>query len=131
MTQLAFSLADTTAPVIVFRRQEQDGATTSFEISAERFRQLASWDPDASATPPLPVGDAIHASTSWLQRTNPRPEAKSYLFLGAAFLRFPTRTSNRWYYQVNFAPVVGDATVGNGLVTVIVLFDGSIVEPKR
>jgi hypothetical protein len=35
------------------------------------------------------------------------------------------------YYQVNFAPVVSDSVVAMGLVTVVVLFDGTVVEPKR
>jgi TonB family protein len=130
-TQMAFRAPNAAASVVVFRRVDPDGSATVFEITGDRFRQLLPWDPDVSPVPALSPADAIRAATSWLERNNPRPEAKRYLLLGAAFLRFADRTSDRWYYQVNFAPVVSDSVVAMGLVTVVVLFDGTVVEPKR
>jgi TonB family protein len=130
-SQVAFRLPSAATSVVVFRRVESDGSAIVFEITDQRFRHLSQWDPDTSAAPPLSAADAFRAATSWLERNSPRPEAKRYLLLGSAFLRFPDRASNRWYYQVNFAPVVADSVVAMGIVTVIVLFDGTVVEPKR
>jgi TonB family protein len=131
---LEFSVrGSSTRPVQVFRRTGSDGSATFYEIPDERFRQLTTWDPVALTLAPFSSAAAIFAAYTWLQKNE--ANFGSYVLMSVNLRRFPNQSSNRWFYQVEYVPAIRDAarTPAAPLVplTAIVLFDGSIVEPKR
>jgi TonB family protein len=117
------------APVIVSRRTETDGSTVVFELSPERFRRLPVWNPLASAQPPLSAGDAIAIAYDWLRTVKPIAGSTEYELLSEALSRIGGRASDRWSYQLSFAP----AEPLNGpprTTTVVVLFDRTTIAPR-
>ncbi len=112
------------APVRVFSRLDADGSTLAFDISQERFANAPSWDPQTTAQPPLSVGEAIADAKRWLQEKKALPAATDYRLLNAMLMRIAGKASDRWSYQINFSS-------GPTVVTAVVLFDGSIVEPRH
>lgn len=131
-TEMTFTMADIDkgAPIVVFSRTEPDGTKVSFEIPRERFRQLAAWDSALTPSPSLSVGDAIRIASARLNSGRQGADATPYRLMGAAIARVGGPGSDRWYYQVDFAPIAGTGALGTGLVTTVVLFDGTVVEPR-
>jgi TonB family protein len=118
------------APVVVLSRTEPNGTRTSFEISEERFRGLPVWDSELVPAPPLSTGDAIAIASAWLNINHARSDDVGYRLVDAGIARIGGRDSQRWYYHVNFA--LGSLAGGSGreALTVVVLLDGSVVEPR-
>jgi TonB family protein len=112
------------APIRVFSRLDVDGSTLAYDISRERLTNAPSWDPQTTAQPPLSVGEAIAEAKRWLQEKRSAPEATDYRLLSALLMRFAGGASDRWSYQITLSS-------GAIAVTVIVLLDGSIVEPRH
>lgn len=133
--EMSFNMRGGTIPptpptaIAVFRRVEQNGTTTAFEIPNERFLQLPSWDPNVVRAPSLAAGDALRIATEWVGRVN--PIAEGYTLLAVSLRRFPVPTSNRWFYVFDFTPANHNPQVPTSLTTAVVLLDGSIVEPHR
>ncbi len=111
------------APVRVYSRLDTDGSTLAYDISQQRLTNAPSWDPQTAAQPPLSVGEAIADAKRWLQE-KPAPETTDYRLLNAMLMRIAGRASDRWSYQINLSS-------GTAVVTVVVLFDRSIVEPRQ
>jgi hypothetical protein len=39
--------------------------------------------------------------------------------------------ANKWYYRIDLSPIVGGKVLYGGQFTAVVLFDGSVVEPRK
>ena len=129
-----------TAPVRVHAVVRQDGKQQIWEIDRSRLAALPPWTPNAGATLPLTPAQAVTAAQAWLSRHY--PNVKGWTELQAAMLRMPaegrgaTPSPNGWFYSVlmepaNREPIQPSAALADGgQVWMVVLFDGSIVEPK-
>ena len=111
-----------------------DGARYLYEISLDRAATLTPWDQRAMPDPPLSMSAARKAAETWLTERNPQVGTLdlSNLFLSrinsASMPPGPCRLVGCWYYRVIYIPIVGGRRTFP--LTVVLLSDGSIVEPR-
>lgn len=116
----------------------QDGKQQIWEIDRARLAALPSWTPNKGAIP-LIASRAVAAAQTWLSRHH--PDVKGWNEIQTATLRFGADAGgaappNGWFYAVRLEPTNGEpvpssaALAEAGRVWVVVLFDGSVVEPK-
>jgi TonB family protein len=114
----------------------QDGTRYQFEISEERADALPLWDQREAAEPLLSMREARRKAEAWLTSRTPEIATVelSGVSLAKVLARLPTgpcTARSCWYYRVSFDPVVGGHRLyGGGDFTVVVLLDGSVVEPR-
>jgi TonB family protein len=105
----------------------QDGTRYLYEISQERASGLPRWDQRAGSDPPLSVSQARKAAEAWL--ASRAPEVKTLELTSVNLLNL--NPAGLWYYRLTFDPLVGGRRLPGGRdFTVVVLLDGSIVEPR-
>jgi TonB family protein len=105
----------------------QDGTRYQYEISQERASGLPRWDQRAGSEPPLSMGVARRAAEAWL--TARAPEIKTLELTSLSLLNL--NPAGVWHYRLTFDPLVGGRRLSGGRdFTVVVLLDGSIVEPR-
>lgn len=113
-------------PILLTTQADADGTMYRWEISPARANSLAPWDPRTTA-PPLSLDDAMRTGEAWLKGQNPEIKAFELSLVSLLHLRTP----DRWYYRLNFDPVVsGRRLIAAGAFVAVVLFDGSVVEPR-
>ena len=103
-------------------------------VSADRLLAQPQWTP-SSDTLPLPVNKAIEIAEGWLKTK--APEIKSFavssIEIAGPYLQ-PSLSQDRWYYKISFLPIIGGQRMkqmlGAAMFTAVVLFDGTIVEPR-
>ena len=132
--EMTFSLGGPTripvgTAITVVSRTEADGSHTFFDIVEERFRRLPAWNPATVAEPPLSAADAITIANERLRAT-PRSGVADYVLLGVSLQRIGGRMSDRWSYQLTFAPMAAADVPALGTVMVVVLFDRTTIEPR-
>jgi TonB family protein len=132
--ELTFSLGGPTrvtggTAITVVSRTELDGSHTFFDIVEERFRRLPAWNPATVAEPPLSTAEAVKIANEHL-RAAPHSGVADYVLLGVSLQRIGGRTSDRWSYQLTFAPMAAADVAARGTVMVVVLFDRTTIEPR-
>jgi TonB family protein len=126
LTTVAVSAQTLTGPILMTSQADADGTMYRWEISPARANGLVSWDPRTTA-PPLSLEDAMKAGEAWLKQQNPEIKAFELSLVSLLHLRTP----DRWYYRLNFDPIVsGRRLISAGAFVAVVLFDGSVVEPR-
>jgi len=126
--EMTFSMAPASGPpqnVTILRRTNTDGTNVVWEATRDRLDRQPAWHADAGTPPPLSLANAIGTANEWIQKSHARTNPG--LMQSASLLKFGGTT---WYYRVEYAmsPVTNENA--SERVTVIVLLDGSIVEPK-
>jgi hypothetical protein len=107
----------------------QDGSQLIWEVLRERYEALPQWNPNGGQPPPLALADAMNAARAWLKERAPA---------AAEWPAVQTRVqpaARSGFYPLVFAPqatVAGRVPTASdaGTMTVVVLFDGSVVEPR-
>jgi hypothetical protein len=109
-----------------------DGTDDVYELSDQRVVRLPAWDPQTTPEPPLSVGAAIVAARTWLQQRNPGLDRLENLAvrLERAFADVQRPNSHAWLYELRFQALNDGGRFGD-MFNVIVLLDGSIVEPRN
>jgi TonB family protein len=117
----------------------QDGKQQIWEIDQARLAALPAWTPNAGSIP-LIASRAVTAAQTWLSRHH--PDVKGWTEIETATGRFgadggdATAAPNGWFYAVRLEPANNEpirasaALAEAGRAWVVVLFDGSVVEPK-
>jgi TonB family protein len=124
---MTFSMAPAVGPpqnVTILRRTNADGTNVVWDVTRDRFDRQPAWRPDAG-TPPLSLSDAMRTANEWIQKNHAR--SNPGLLQSASLLKFGGMS---WYYRIEYAMVPVTADNASERVTVIVLLDGSVVEPK-
>jgi TonB family protein len=108
-----------------------DGTLEIWDIERSRYDALPVWNPTAGPVP-LTLSEALKAAEAWLTRQN--PDVKSWVTTNTTLA--PGVGGKSWSYRVTLAPegtAVGDLTVpgASGRFSLLVLLDGSVVEPKK
>ena len=117
----------------------QDGKQQIWEIDRSRLAALPPWTPNAGSLP-LIASRAVAAAQTWLSQHHPNvtgwTEIETAMHrMSAGGPGVPT-SPNGWFYAVRLQPANGErlpptaALADAGRVWVVVLFDGSVVEPK-
>ncbi|MBK7662762.1 MAG: hypothetical protein IPJ21_04275 [Sterolibacteriaceae bacterium] len=110
----------------------QGDARTMYQwaVPQSRFVALPRWSPSAG-TPPLPIGKAAEIADVWIKKKN--SEIKSFSISSIAIAvghGWGAEPQDRWYYRIDFQPIVGGQRLYGGQFIAVVLFDGTIVEPR-
>jgi hypothetical protein len=101
-----------------------------WEISNEKFNAQPSWSPTAGA-PPLAINKAVEIADAWIKSKN--PEIKKFSLSSVAFFaseNWESQPSQRWYFRIEFHPIVSGQRLYGGQFIAVVLFDGTVVEPR-
>lgn len=101
-----------------------------WEISSEKFNSQPSWSPTAGA-PPLAINKAVAIADAWIKKKN--PEIKKFSLSSVAFFasqNWEAQPSQRWYFRIEFQPIVSGHRLYGGQFIAVVLFDGTVVEPR-
>jgi len=126
--EMTFSMAPASGPpqnVTILRRTNTDGTNIVWEATRERFDRQPAWQADSGTPPPLSLADAIRIANEWVQKSHARTNPG--LMQSASLLKFGGMS---WYYRIEYAMVPATANNASERVTVIVLLDGAVVEPK-
>jgi len=96
-----------------------------YELTAALLARLPKWDPALVPEPPLAVGQAIGVAQEWIRTQVPDSELR---LLTASLVS----QGDSWVYQVRFVPgPAGRGSSFNQPPIVVVLMDGSVLEPAR
>jgi TonB family protein len=126
--EMTFSMAPSSGPpqnVVILSRTSADGVRTVWDVARERFDRQPSWRSDAGTPPPLSVADALQAANDWVQKREPRTYPT--LMQSASLQRL---SGLQWYYRVEYALQSATPASASERVTVVVLLDGTVVEPR-
>ncbi|MCC8361690.1 hypothetical protein LK996_01145 [Lysobacter sp. A6] len=113
----------------VYSTTGPDGKTTELRLDFDALARMPAWTP-GNSDPPLSVAKASQLALAWGKHRYRRYDDVriAEILLTSAGCR---QTSPRWYYRVQFRPMME----GNGVLGydqfVAVLMDGTIVEPTR
>jgi len=115
--------------VILSSTTNPDGTYSDFRVTPARLRQTPKWT--GVGEPPLSISDASLAATAFVKKKH--SELLKHLDLHSISLNHASHRSirNRWFYCFTFdiRESAGDP-LRQGAIYVVLLFDGSIVEPK-
>jgi TonB family protein len=116
--------------VFVASSRGQDGTMYTWEILQQRGNAQPTWDPATMPTPPVSIADATKVADAWLKQQ--APELKTFVLTSLTLFRMqPYMWPDRWYYRLEFDPIVaGRRLSGAGNFVAVVLLDGSVVEPR-
>ena len=115
--------------LILFSSNDSNGVSVQYVVSKQRAEKVPLWEP-LVAPPPLTLEQAATVGLAWLKAKH--PDVTAFVLSGVSFREFPFRPAfaKRWYYQLDFEPIVGGKRLGGSGFATIILFDGSIVEPQ-
>jgi hypothetical protein len=111
----------------VYKSTGPDGRTTELRLDFDKLARLSTWTP-GNTDPPLSIAKASQLALAWGKQRYRRYDSVEIaeIMLTRAGCHV---TSPRWYYRVQFRPMMD----GNGVLGydqfVAVLMDGTIVEP--
>ena len=126
-------------PIAITEITQPDGTQQVWDISRERLMALPKWNLQ-TAPVPLSLVAAVDVAQKWAARQNPgvaRWQVVSAVLTPIAIRSGNFVTLSSWYYRVQFATAIDSAAVlipgptGDARrLNVVVLLDGSVVEPK-
>jgi len=109
---------------------EDDGGEIGWYVSDVQFMKTPEWKFDGESSAPLGMPSAYQSAYGWLKKTFPKMsgfKVRSYGLSTAGSSRAP----NRWYYTFDFVGDLDGSTVMNSRFSVMVLMDGSVIEPRK
>lgn len=96
----------------------------------KKFVAQPQWTP-SSGNPPLPIAKAAEVADAWIKKKNPDIKAFSISSIALAVSHtWHGKPEDRWYYKIEFQPIVGGQRLFGGQFLAVVLFDGTVVEPR-
>ncbi len=106
---------------------DANGKSTCWYITQERLAQIPEWRPDVSL--PLPVEKAVGKATEWIKNRNKKFTEWDIVSISLGKI-WDSEIKNKWYYSISVNGTVDvDGIKANSFFSVIVLMDGTIVEP--
>ena len=114
----------------VFLLGQGDMATMhNWEVPRKQYEALPTWSP-ADGSPPLAVNRALEIGSAWIKSRH--PDIKQFDSLSLSFVRAGCCVSGdeRWFYRIDFQPVVSGQRMYGGQFIAVVLMNGTVVEPR-
>ena len=112
----------------ITEHRDEKGKNTYYSTSPELLSRSPSWD--LTGNPPLSIEAAVTKAKEWIRTRYPSfiPEEVVNISLGRIY---EPEIGNRWYYTVSLqARTTTDGVDTEKFFSVIVLLDGSVVEPS-
>ena len=113
---------------ILFSTSSEGGATTEFWASDAVLLKTPEWRP-ADGDPPLSVARAVAIATAPARAQHPKfddVEVRDVHLMTASC----GRGVSRWFYSIDFSPVIDGQRMFGGNVEAVVLMNGEVVEPR-
>jgi hypothetical protein len=106
-----------------------DGAYDTYYASEQQVSSSPVWDP-AKDSLPLSVPKAVSLAKVWLKQQHPKFDD---LILRSIQIEpvSAARAKSRWFYMLNFDPVVDGRAFWGGDLHAAILMDGTIVVPVQ
>jgi hypothetical protein len=109
----------------------RDNVMQNWEISRQQWQAQPKWTPASSGPPPLAISKAVELGEMWLRK---RHADINKLVVSPITIR-PQSSSGPgvtegWFYRIEFQPVVAGKKLWGGEFVAVVLFDGTVVEPR-
>ena len=105
------------------------GRRLVWEISGEAAKAVPRWDADKDALP-LSAGEAVAIAKKWAKSRCRSCDALAIEEIRLAPMPVPD-FQDRWYYTIFLTPVVYGAHQYENDITVVVLLNKNVVEPKE
>jgi len=113
---------------VLFSTSSEGGATTEFWASDAVLLKTPEWRP-ADGDPPLSVSRAVAIATAAARAQHPKfddLEVRDVHIMAASCGRAVTR----WFYSIDFSPVIDGQKMYGGNIGAVVLMNGDVVEPR-
>jgi hypothetical protein len=103
----------------------------NWEVSHQKWEAQPKWTPASADPPPLSIAKAVELGDVSLRKRH--PDVKQFA-ISSVTLR-PQSSSGRdivdgWFYRLEFQPVVAGRRLWGGQFLAVVLFDGTVIEPR-
>ncbi|MDM9580072.1 hypothetical protein [Nostoc sp. GT001] len=99
-----------------------------FEVSLSLLKKVSTWNPELSAVP-LSMSDAIQIGRAEAYRN--RPQFNSYICIAASIQSLqPHPKPFLWYWHIVFVPVIDQHICYLDRSEIVLLLDGTVIEPK-
>lgn len=109
----------------------RDNVMQKWVASRDQWRAQPNWTPSSATEPPLSVSKAAQIAETWLRKQHPDI---ARMTLSQVALRVQsssgTGIEDRWFYRIEFQPIVAGKKVWGADLVAVVLLDGSVVVPK-
>lgn len=109
----------------------RDNVMQNWEISRQQWQAQPKWTPASSGPPPLAISKAVELGETWLRK---RHADMNKLVVSAITIRAQSGSgpgvTEGWFYRIEFQPIVAGKKLWGGEFVVVVLFDGTVVEPR-
>ncbi len=101
----------------------------NWEVPRKQYEALSKWSP-ADGSPPLAVNKALEIGSAWIKKRH--PDVKQFDSSSLSFVRAGCCVSGdeRWFYRIDFQPVVSGQRMYGGQFIAVVLMNGTVVEPR-
>lgn len=106
------------------------GPLLTWEIPDARAASLRRWVP-SQGNPPYPVDKAVKVATAWLKKRHPEVRQFAVSYVQLAPIAYGKPPADRWFYRIECDRVLDGKPVKGGTFIAVVLFDGSVVEPRE
>jgi len=118
--------------VVLTRSQDSKGKLLAYVVSNDAVRATSAWD-GSTGGPPLSMAKTINLATDYLMRKHPDRLKFRPTYIALQRLWLAQNGEYYWFYSLQMSPGVrvGAAdTPKTESYLVVVLMDGSIVEPR-
>jgi hypothetical protein len=109
----------------------RDNVMQRWEVSRQQWQAQPKWTPTSGGPPPLAISKAIELGETWLRK---RHADMNKLVVSSITIRPQASSSlgvnEGWFYRIEFQPVVAGKKLWGGEFVAVVLFDGTVVEPR-
>jgi len=101
----------------------------NWEVPRKQYEALPRWTP-ADGAPPLAVNKALEIGSTWIKKRH--PDVRQFDSSSLSFVRAGCCVSGdeRWFYRIDFQPVVSGQRMYGGHFIAVVLMNGTVVEPR-
>ena len=105
----------------------QNGRPQVWDIVIARVSTLPAWNGESE--PPLSIGEAARIARNWIVGQKMQISGLTLRTINLIGRPLPG-PSEVWYYQVSYSSAGAPLATAGPPVVVVVLFDGSVLEPK-
>jgi hypothetical protein len=105
-----------------------NGKSTIHKIQEAEAKKLPEWDPESGKAAPLSLDAAIKKGKEWMKKKNPNMDDFKVRSINLAKVGYGS-IPNRWFYKIDFDPVIGDQKLFGSRFTAVILMDGTVIEP--
>lgn len=100
-----------------------------FEISSTRLQATPTWVPESEVLP-LSPNEAIRIGTPYACEQRPRFDSCVCIRIAIMSVTHCLTPTDHWFYHLEFAPVMDERTYASDTIPVVLLLDGTVVEPR-